>query len=975
MIVACDKCQSQFSLDEERVRDKIVKIRCSDCQHIFQVGPGPVGAVAAQASADEGGDGDLALPQLPELEGLQEALAAGRSEEAAAGPSQAATDRDLGGKERGAPSREKSPALHAAGGDAMGALDDLGVLEDLKGEQEPLDATQDLGELGELEDLDVEQPSAAQPDVGELGGLDDLGDLEPLDQEQPAVAAAAPEPAAGGGDDLDDLGLPDFSADDVEAAEEEEEQKKEEAAMAAAATEGGAEPLDLGLGDSPEQAAAKPEPAEDDDLGLPELEEKDISDTQDASLPDFDAEDLDDAAESEAMETTVDVEDLAAEEDSGGMPEGEIDLDMDLSFGDEELPAPAVAGGDAEDLDAVQEALAATTPEDAEEKDLAAGTGDDDLGDLGDLEPLEEEGESADAAGGEDDELDLGDLADFDEVVEENEDQEPTQMLDEDDLPELSEAAGATEPEPAGAVEEDSDGLDLGDLADFDEVVDEDKNLETTQMLGEDDLPEPSEAAGATEPEPAGAVEEDPGGELDLDAGGELDLDLGGAVEEEPAPAAVSAVEEVEEESDLDLGELEAVEEESADPGMDLGELEEVEEEGADPGMNLDLGELEEVEEEDLDISAGALEPTTEEVEIDLDIDDEEPPEIPKQPEPDLDIDFDDSDLDMAAEEVDDALEGEVTMEMDSAEMPSDEVTMEYDSASEITDTSGEATDLGDEDEEEKEEEEEKKKSGKKKKFKRFEPKKKKGSVLGKLAFFLLVLILLAGGAFGGLAAARYLGIELPFKVPFEVPYLSLIPVKADTASLQPAAQTQALSITNDVKGYFLENGDGEPVIVIRGHVRNEYTEPRSHIRVKAVLFNSMGNKTDEAVFFAGNNITDEEIRSMGAQKTMAMLRNKQGQAGNNVGVPPNAIIPFTAVFANPPADLEDYLVEAAGSDPATAQAAPDTLAQTQALQSAPSAEQAGAADPGQTQAGMTPAPPETGLGGPAGPAPKASVP
>ena len=46
MIVQCEQCQKQFQLDPSRISRPTVKVRCSNCQHVFSVSrPEPLGVV------------------------------------------------------------------------------------------------------------------------------------------------------------------------------------------------------------------------------------------------------------------------------------------------------------------------------------------------------------------------------------------------------------------------------------------------------------------------------------------------------------------------------------------------------------------------------------------------------------------------------------------------------------------------------------------------------------------------------------------------------------------------------------------------------------------------------------------------------------------------------------------------------------------------------------------------------------------
>ncbi|MBU2489841.1 MAG: zinc-ribbon domain-containing protein [Proteobacteria bacterium] len=892
MIIACEKCGTRFSLDEEAVQDKQVKIRCSECQHIFSVGPAPAGGLPPEALDEESlalsdQDGqeqeeeDLGLPDFPELEGLNEALAVADASDAGAsgGFSDDELESDLfslGGeapKPKVAapppppPPRKAAPKVP----EPLVDMEDLGLPgldddDDLGFPEEAVAAADEL-DLG-LPDLEEEAGDAiAAMDSGEELDLGDLGDLGEDD-----LAASAPETG-------DDLGLPDFELDEAEAQEDME-------VSHAAPTEAKAEVDDLDLGDL--GALEEEEPAaaagDDMDLGLPDFELDEAEAQEDmevshkapaaakAESDDLDLGDLGGAETRQAEAAPVEDLDLdlpelsglETEEAAGDMPEGELDLDLDmgLDFGDEEaVAAPPPSGG--EDLIAIQEALAATGPDDgAQEMDLSPeasmkagddlGLGGDDLdlgelgGDdlgLGSLEPMEEE--AADLGGDLGDELDL-DLGELDaettapEPETEDSDLDKTQVM-EDGFDSEEDELGLFDLE--AAAPEDAGELDLGDLEGTPAEPSGDLDLDLD--LG--DL----EAA----PEPVAEAT----GEMDL---GDLDMDLGDLGDLEPEPAAARS-----EDSDLDLGDLDI----SGRDELDLAAA-------AGPG---------EPEELDLDSMELGTDGQGGELEIDLDMGetlDAEPKPRAMAEDPGLDIDFDmDADLDMEGGEEAGSLDGGVTMEMDSAEAADAGSTMEYDY--ERTHAQEEIQE-GEEDEAP------------------FFVPPPTGRTSRPL-FAMLLVILALGGAFGALTIMKFMGVDVP------------ILGGGGTGAGLADSGARGLVIMDDVKGYILENHQGQTVIVVRGHVRNDYPDARSYLRIQAVLYEQSGNRVGIQMLYAGNQISDAQIRRLTEEEVKSALKNRKGIQDSNVDVAPNTLLPFTAVFYNPPETLEDYTVEAQGSVPA----------------------------------------------------------
>jgi len=42
MIVECESCHAKFKLDDSRITEKGIKVRCSKCKHVFTVRKPPV---------------------------------------------------------------------------------------------------------------------------------------------------------------------------------------------------------------------------------------------------------------------------------------------------------------------------------------------------------------------------------------------------------------------------------------------------------------------------------------------------------------------------------------------------------------------------------------------------------------------------------------------------------------------------------------------------------------------------------------------------------------------------------------------------------------------------------------------------------------------------------------------------------------------------------------------------------------------
>ena len=68
MIVTCEQCSTQFQLDDAKVPERGVRVRCSRCKHAFYVKPetgaeGPVDRAVQHALDDEPGP-DVSGPDV-----------------------------------------------------------------------------------------------------------------------------------------------------------------------------------------------------------------------------------------------------------------------------------------------------------------------------------------------------------------------------------------------------------------------------------------------------------------------------------------------------------------------------------------------------------------------------------------------------------------------------------------------------------------------------------------------------------------------------------------------------------------------------------------------------------------------------------------------------------------------------------------------------------------------------------------------
>lgn len=171
-----------------------------------------------------------------------------------------------------------------------------------------------------------------------------------------------------------------------------------------------------------------------------------------------------------------------------------------------------------------------------------------------------------------------------------------------------------------------------------------------------------------------------------------------------------------------------------------------------------------------------------------------------------------------------------------------------------------------------------------------------RGSRLGVLVKLLLALVLVVGAG-----AAAYF-----FALPYFWP-------------AGPAAEPGSVSIDRpSLKSSPLDTARGNRAFVIEGKAVNQYARARSFIKVKAALYGPKGEKVQEREVFAGNLLTEKELRTLPPPEVEQKLGNRAGEALANLNVPPRGSVPFMVVFFDIPPTLTEYSVQVSGSEPST---------------------------------------------------------
>jgi hypothetical protein len=123
--------------------------------------------------------------------------------------------------------------------------------------------------------------------------------------------------------------------------------------------------------------------------------------------------------------------------------------------------------------------------------------------------------------------------------------------------------------------------------------------------------------------------------------------------------------------------------------------------------------------------------------------------------------------------------------------------------------------------------------------------------------------------------------------------------------------------IISDLNSKFIENHNVGKIFVITGMVKNEYPEPRSFVKITGKLYQSGRRLTHNEQVYAGNAISELELRSLELEAIKSRLQNRFGQNRANVNIQPGQSVPFTIVFSDLTQTLEEFTVEIENSSPA----------------------------------------------------------
>lgn len=959
MLITCEDCDSRFQLDDSRMKEEGVKVKCSKCGKVFMAyAPSSVemteeNATGIQGFGEESPETEENGLDFSEMEAmLSEGEDSGfdiASDEADdiidSGFGFDETDElDLTDMDKIIAEDETPKAESIAGleneeldfdlDEVQDTVPSLGSTKEGSEEIEELDFLEEgdeeaISSVEDIEELDLELDEATDIDISEVEEAADLSiDGEDLGFE---VDKKPESPEM-----VEELGISDSEMDEVFAVDEqgdsgafEETEGLEEELEVEDIPDEDEEELEIdGILDAvePEEEASEEVSDEFEELGLTDIKEMfTLEEGQEAeSIESEEVSDFDlDMGELDSSASSLDDVSLETTEVSGSEAEMEGSEDEEDEFEEFGLT-------DLEEMFNLEAEKKPEEPEPADESPSDFDFDDDIAGD--DSEELEFKldeaiavlnGSSQEEIGVEFEEYEELDLSELDE------------MFEKEEVVEAKETAPADE---LGDLDFDMDALPETE-ADVSEVEEEeDLGIADTSELDFSDIGEMLESEGEQEPKLEEELQLPDTPDIEEDESGlDFGLETQTLAEDDDGLDFGSEAQDLAEESPLEDKLPETVEEmesdglsddnlDLSDDDFDLSDMEKLFDETDSLEAEAGLDEI---------VSPASAPPGAEEKEAPLDMEDdldfgldaEDTAEQFFQTEETQDIELEFG-IEEETEEAEDVAPPpeqppEVT---ETAKADGDDIEATYDMGLELDEIRKKqaADKIRGVKVEEKTETIKKATATRKGKPIPFEKKKKTTPVL--VAVLLIFLII------GVPIALTNMGIEIPYASDYirdlgiKIPYTDVLAEKIKQANIPYISDlitsgdqdTQGISnitiLEPSISGYYVENKSIGDIFVISGQVRNDYDQLRNFIRIKGQIYSKGRAKTESKTVYAGNVFSEEGLSSSSAAEIDKKLNNKYGDKQSNFKLNKGKTVPFIIVFTKVPENLDGYDVEVVSS-------------------------------------------------------------
>lgn len=129
--------------------------------------------------------------------------------------------------------------------------------------------------------------------------------------------------------------------------------------------------------------------------------------------------------------------------------------------------------------------------------------------------------------------------------------------------------------------------------------------------------------------------------------------------------------------------------------------------------------------------------------------------------------------------------------------------------------------------------------------------------------------------------------------------------------------QTVGHIAIDSTKGDFIQNQHDGELFVIHGSVRNVFSDARSSIQVKGVIFDPDGKALLQKTVFCGNPLSEEDLKTLSFTELEKKMGNQFGTELSNMNVGTGESILYAIAFKDLPQSLSEFSVKVTASKPA----------------------------------------------------------
>ncbi len=112
-----------------------------------------------------------------------------------------------------------------------------------------------------------------------------------------------------------------------------------------------------------------------------------------------------------------------------------------------------------------------------------------------------------------------------------------------------------------------------------------------------------------------------------------------------------------------------------------------------------------------------------------------------------------------------------------------------------------------------------------------------------------------------------------------------------------------------NAKKFSINNSHEGQLLVITGRAKNTVAEARSHIRLQGTLHDDAGKVLRTTWVYAGNFLSDVELKTLTIKEIEARLNQRDGLKGANLNIPLGHSVTFMVVFNKIPAESKQWYV------------------------------------------------------------------